>query len=462
MPFKLGANLSKTDKRDVVYASIVPNAADLPPTYSLRSKQSPVYNQGQFGTCEAYTAKDMSEFLDIMANGNFTPRSARGIFILCKEYDGGTTLNPDEGTTTRSMLSVITGLSTPLEITLPDDESLEYPAFMSGLTQGMVEDGGKYREGGYAALSSVADIKTALMRGEPVSITIPVYADYLPMGSNGVIEQVSSELIGYHEISVVGWDDTKQALEIKNHWDVSWGLSGYAFLPYSYVRMEAYAVVPWISPTTKGAPVNLSYPVANPKVTQAFGADFKDSDGQWHYPKYGLAGHEGIDFHAPTGTPVYACDDGTIIFSGNDGAYGEEIRIQHPWGMSNYGHNSRLVFGSGKVKRGDLIAYSGGTGDAEAPHLHFGIKINGVSNPPYRDWVNAQPYMEIMSNAKLVEVTKADGSKEFGFYLPATNEPALIDKGLNLGYAVPTTKDNSGAQHVDWANVHPDITANES
>lgn len=461
MTYKLGANLSPKDGRDIVYASVVQNAPNLPAVFSLRSHQSPIYDQGQFGICEAYTAKDVSEFLENYQKGSFVPRSARGIFILCKMNDGGSSGNPEEGTNTRVMLSVITGLGTPLESELPDDLSLQYSAFMQGITQPMIEDGFPYRDGGFAVVQNINDIKTALSRGEPVTLTIPVYADYLSQDAHGVIQNPAGAFEGYHEISAVGWNDNLQALEIKNHWGTSWGQSGYAFLPYSFVIMESYAVVPWISSLTKGAPLNLQYPVSNPIVTQAFGADFKDPDGQWHYPKYGLAGHEGIDFHAPVGTPVYACDDGEVIFSGNDGAYGEEIRIQHSWGISNYGHNSKLVAGVGKVNRGDLVAYSGDTGDALAPHVHFGIKINGVSNPSYKDWVNPQPYMEIMSNAKLVEVTKADGTKEFGFYLPATSGETLIDKGLNLGYAVPTMKDSSGNEQVDWANVHPDITATE-
>lgn len=55
-----------------------------------------------------------------------------------------------------------------------------------------------------------------------------------------------------------------------------------------------------------------------------------------------------------------------------------------------------------------------------------------------------------MTNAKLVK-----NGNEWGFYLPGTNEPSLIDKALNLNYPIPTT--NNG-QSVDWANVKPDIT----
>ncbi len=55
-----------------------------------------------------------------------------------------------------------------------------------------------------------------------------------------------------------------------------------------------------------------------------------------------------------------------------------------------------------------------------------------------------------MSNVKLVK----NGS-EYGFFLPATNEQAMIDKANNFGYALPTI--NNGSQ-VDWANVKPDIT----
>ena len=97
--------------------------------------------------------------------------------------------------------------------------------------------------------------------------------------------------------------------------------------------------------------------------------------------------HHGIDVGCPTGTPVYAANDGTVVYSSAEGTggYGNLIEIQHPDGiLTKYAHLDRYVARSGqKVKRGQLIAYSGDTGIGSGPHLHWEIrKPSGDSIDP--------------------------------------------------------------------------------
>ncbi len=91
--------------------------------------------------------------------------------------------------------------------------------------------------------------------------------------------------------------------------------------------------------------------------------------------------HEGIDYAAPTGTPVSSVADGTVKKSQRSGGYGNLIIIRHPNGYETYyGHLSRYAKGikrGAKVKQGQLIGYVGMTGTATGPHLDFRIKNNG-------------------------------------------------------------------------------------
>lgn len=90
--------------------------------------------------------------------------------------------------------------------------------------------------------------------------------------------------------------------------------------------------------------------------------------------------HHGIDYAAPTGTPVSTVGDGTVTFAGIKGQYGNLVIIRHPNGYKTYyGHLSR--FGSGiksgtKVKQGQVIGYVGSTGLATGPHLHYEVRVN--------------------------------------------------------------------------------------
>jgi len=98
-----------------------------------------------------------------------------------------------------------------------------------------------------------------------------------------------------------------------------------------------------------------------------------------------IRAHEGVDYAAPKGTPVMASGDGTIIFRGWKGGYGNTLILQHPGNVTTlYGHLSRFGargYGS-RVKQGEVIAYVGATGLATAPHLHYEYRKNGVHLNP--------------------------------------------------------------------------------
>lgn len=92
--------------------------------------------------------------------------------------------------------------------------------------------------------------------------------------------------------------------------------------------------------------------------------------------------HEGLDFRARVGTPVFAPGDGTILFAANRlGGYGLTIDLDHGYGyVTRYAHLSGFADGirpGAKVKRGDLIGYTGRTGRVSGPHLHYEIIHNG-------------------------------------------------------------------------------------
>lgn len=88
--------------------------------------------------------------------------------------------------------------------------------------------------------------------------------------------------------------------------------------------------------------------------------------------------HAGTDLPVAIGTPVYAVADGKVTHSGVEGGYGNSVVIQHTAVSSRYGHLSRMKVQVGqRVRKGDLIAYSGNTGHSTGPHLHFEIIKGG-------------------------------------------------------------------------------------
>ncbi len=96
--------------------------------------------------------------------------------------------------------------------------------------------------------------------------------------------------------------------------------------------------------------------------------------------------HKGIDWACPTGTPVFASSGGVVSRAEYSGSYGYVVYIDHPDGrQTRYAHNSRLACSKGKtVRQGEVIAYSGSTGNSTGPHVHFEILIGGGQVNPLK------------------------------------------------------------------------------
>lgn len=94
--------------------------------------------------------------------------------------------------------------------------------------------------------------------------------------------------------------------------------------------------------------------------------------------------HEGVDFAAPTGTPVRAAAAGVVSYSGWARGYGRLIVVDHGNGVTTYyAHNSQNLVGVGqRVVTGATIAAVGATGDATGPNLHFEVRIDGEAYDP--------------------------------------------------------------------------------
>ena len=95
--------------------------------------------------------------------------------------------------------------------------------------------------------------------------------------------------------------------------------------------------------------------------------------------------HAGLDFSAPTGTPIYATADGNVSLSGNSGnGYGNHVIINHGYGYETlYGHMVRVKARNGQaVKRGEVIGWVGSTGKSTGPHCPYEVHKNGNKIDP--------------------------------------------------------------------------------
>ncbi len=98
--------------------------------------------------------------------------------------------------------------------------------------------------------------------------------------------------------------------------------------------------------------------------------------------------HKGIDYAAPTGTPIKATGAGRVIYRGTKGQYGKVIVLRHGNIYTTlYAHMSRYARGTGTgrtVRQGQTIGYVGSTGLSTGPHLHYEFRVNGVHRNPLK------------------------------------------------------------------------------
>lgn len=132
-----------------------------------------------------------------------------------------------------------------------------------------------------------------------------------------------------------------------------------------------------------GRPLKTSFlrtPVEFTRISSRFSA------GRMHPVLGKMRAHKGVDYAAPTGTPIYAAGDAKVEFRGVKNGFGNVVILQHGGQYSTvYGHMSRFAAGLAngqRVRQGQLIGYVGSTGLATGPHLHYEFRLNGQHRDP--------------------------------------------------------------------------------
>jgi len=139
--------------------------------------------------------------------------------------------------------------------------------------------------------------------------------------------------------------------------------------------------------------IQLFWPTDYDVITQRFGANPQN------YARFGLPGHEGIDFRAPHRTNISACADGVVyrVSDGRDGNnYGRHVRIEHADGYKTiYAHmDEPLVEVGDEVKMGQRIGLADNTGNSFGSHLHLSLKREGeVARGYYSNLIDPTPFL---------------------------------------------------------------------
>jgi murein DD-endopeptidase MepM/ murein hydrolase activator NlpD len=131
------------------------------------------------------------------------------------------------------------------------------------------------------------------------------------------------------------------------------------------------------------------------------------------HPVLGTArAHRGVDYGAPTGSPVVAVTSGTVLGATFDRANGRMVRLRHASGYTSYYlHLSAFAPGiraGAHVSQGEMIGRVGSTGLATGPHLHYGLQKNGQWVDPVREHSNMPPGEPVPASAMAAFMAERD------------------------------------------------------
>lgn len=228
----------------------VPSAAQV---VDLRSLDSPVFDQGEIGSCTANAWAGAFEFLElqelrakqpgveIFPDGGFDFVSRLFAYYAERQIDGD--VYQDGGSTLTTGAQVIRELGLCRESLWPYDAKQLYvrPSPAAYI------EAAKHREIHSFQLDDIYDMFNCLGAGFPFVLGITVFESFMSVGADGTVPMpaASEQCEGGHAVMCVGYDNVRKVLTIKNSWGNAWGDKGYFYLPFSYVENQGYASDFW-------------------------------------------------------------------------------------------------------------------------------------------------------------------------------------------------------------------------
>lgn len=218
-------------------------------------------------------------------------------------------------------------------------------------------------------------------------------------------------------------------------------------------------------PTQQPATVPpLAHPIADPSlraVSQRFG------ENPDRYARFGMAGHNGVDFAVPEATNIHAVDRGTVVEVRDDPeGYGLYVKLRHAWGESLYAHlRGQGVREGHELDKGEFLGVSGNTGNSTGPHLHFGMRVNPYARGyPYDGYSDPLPYLSDVPITRPTNVPAAikDAAQEFGVEWQLLASQAWAESSFN-----PRAVSSAGAKGLlqimpdTWAEWSPKVNAGD-
>jgi C1A family cysteine protease len=240
---KFGWKRDLPDHRDFKFKVTAP--VTLPPMVDLRAQCPPVYDQGELGSCTANALGGAYQFEDMkQGHPNFIPSR---LFIYYNERVMEGTINEDSGAMIRDGVKSMVDKGVCPETMWPyiTSKFTNKPCpqcYTAALDNQVLQ---------YLRITphNLSDVKQCLALGYPFAFGFTVYESMMSaeVAKTGIVPmpKLTESVLGGHAVMAVGYDDSKNALIVRNSWGTSWGLNGYFYLPYGFVEQPNLSADYW-------------------------------------------------------------------------------------------------------------------------------------------------------------------------------------------------------------------------
>lgn len=207
------------DDRDWIAEAILPSSIKLPRKLDLSKDMRPVRNQKTQGSCVGFAVSCMKEWQekrDINFSNYFSPQ-----WIYNHRTNDGTGMHMREAMQILQKVGIV------------EESRFSYGSntVRGEWPEGLEKNAANYQITSYAQVNTLEGLKKALNQNGPCPISVPVYNRGQHMW---IASEHDEKPLGWHAMTVVGYDDAKKDLKIRNSWGVLWNLGGYAYMPYEH------------------------------------------------------------------------------------------------------------------------------------------------------------------------------------------------------------------------------------
>lgn len=223
----------KPDPRDLLYRA-PRRFLGLPKSVDLRSKCSPVEDQGSLGSCTGNASVGALEFLEIKAGKKLTDLSRLMPYYTARVMEG--TVKQDAGAQIRDVIRGLAKVGACAEALWP----YNVRKFADKPSAKAYADAATRTISSYQRVVGLQELKACLAQGFPVVFGFTVFESFEgdEVARTGIMPMPApnERELGGHAVLAVGYDDLAQQLIVRNSWGPAWGMAGYFRMPYGYIK----------------------------------------------------------------------------------------------------------------------------------------------------------------------------------------------------------------------------------